>query len=454
MERKKRQNTVLEVCSEEVQQSTKRGISRRQFVQTSVGAVAAGALLGKRAFAANRPLKIGYVSPETGELAPFGAADEFVLDLIRKEFQGGIMAGGATRSVEILVRDSQSSNNRCAQVAADLIKSDGVDLMVTGGTPGTVVPVADQCEVNGVPCVSTDDPWQQFFFGRGGNPTKGFNWTYHFFWGTEVLAPTMCDVFDHVPTNKIVGVLWPNDIEGITFANPKTGCPPIFEARGYKVIDPGRFPLDSTDFSAQISVFKSAHAEIVYGDLHLPTFSTFWGQAAQQGYKPKVCTIPEAFEFPSAINSLGPQGKYLTREIWWSPAYPFKSSLTGQSARQYCDQYEEVTKKQWTEALGVRHALFEVAADVFKRAQNPYSAESVIDAVRTTRLNTIVGPVQWVGTPLSQWTHIPVKNVCTTPVMVGGQWIPGKKWMYDLVVVDNRSYPLVPVQAKEMPLPA
>ena len=109
------------MCPEEIQQSAKRSISRRQFVQTSAGVVAAGALLGKRAFAAPGPLKIGYVSPETGALAPFGEADAFVIDQIRKKFQGGIPAGGATRPVEILVRDSQSSPNRAAEVAAQLI---------------------------------------------------------------------------------------------------------------------------------------------------------------------------------------------------------------------------------------------------------------------------------------------------------------------------------------------
>ena len=162
-------------------------------MQTSAGAVAAGALLGKRAFAAPRPLKIGYVSPETGVLAPFGEADAFVVDEIRKKVQGGIMSGGATRPVEILVRDCQSSPNRAAEVAAELIKSDKVDLMLVAGTAETVNPVADQCEINQMPCVSTDAPWQTCFFGRGGNPAKGFDWTYHFFWGAEVVAQIMAD---------------------------------------------------------------------------------------------------------------------------------------------------------------------------------------------------------------------------------------------------------------------
>jgi branched-chain amino acid transport system substrate-binding protein len=453
MERTKHQNAVVDACLEEAQQSAKRGISRRQFVQTSAGAIAAGALLGKRAFAANRPLKVGYVSPETGPVAPFGEADAFVIDTIRKKAQGGIMAGGATRPIEILVRDCQSNSNRASEVTASLIKSDKVDLMLAAGTPEIVNPVADQCEVNQVPCVSTDAPWQVYFFGRGGNPAKGFDWTYHFFWGTDLVGEVTCDMFDHLPTNKVVACLWPNDVEGIANADPVHGQPPVLEARGYKVIDPGRFQLDINDFSAQISEFKRANAEILYAVTSLPSFSTFWSQAAQQGFKPKIATIGKATLFPSAVEALGPRGKYTTIVVWWTPAHPFKSSLTGQSTAQLCDAYEAATKRQWMQLLGFRHALFEVALNVLNRAQNPESAASVIEAVRTTKLDTIVGPIQWQGSAPNQWTQLPVKNVCTTP-QVGGQWVPGKKWMYDLVIVDNKRYPPIPVQREMVPLPA
>jgi branched-chain amino acid transport system substrate-binding protein len=452
MEPKKCQNTVLDRCSEEVQQSARRGISRRKFVQTSAGVVAAGALLGKRAFAAPRPLKIGYVTPKTGEFAPFAESDEFVVDGIRKLVQGGIQSGGTTRQVEIVVKDSQSSPNRCAQVAAELIKTEKVDLVVSAGTADTTNPVGDQCEINQQPCVSTDAPWQAYYFGRGATPDKGFEWTYHFFWGVEVFLPCMADLLTTLPTNSVVGLLLGDDIEGNMFSDKVHGCPPVFEARGLKVFDPGRFQLNTTDFSAVISAFKKANAETMFVNLPIPVFSNFWGQAAQQGYNPKVGCIGKALGFPAGINALGPRGKNLTCEIWWSPAYPFKSSLTGQSARQLCDAFEEVTQKQWPTALGFRYALFEVAIDVFKRAQNPESNASVIEAVRATKLNTIVGPIQWQGPPPNQWTTIPVKNVVTTPV-VSGQWVPGKKWMYDLVVVDNRRYPLIPVQRKMVPLP-
>jgi len=431
----------------------KKHLSRRQFVQSSAGVVAAGALLGKRAFAAPKPIKIGYVSPETGALAPFGQADSFVIDEVRKKFQGGIMSGGVTRPVEVLMRDSQSSPNRCAEVAASLIKADKIDLMLVASSPDTVNPVSDQCEINQVPCVSTDAPWQPYFFGRGGNPAKGFDWTYHFFWGIELISQIMADIMLGVPTNKTVGLLLGDDLEGNFFADKQKGFPPIWEKRGLTIFDPGRFQITNNDFSAQIAAFKKANAEVLYGNMPVPVFSNFWTQAHQQGYRPKIATIGKALLFPSGIDSLGPLGKDLTCEIWWSPAYPFKSSLTAQSAKQLCEKYEEVTKKQWTQALGFRHALFEVAADVFKRAQNPESAASVIEAVRTTRINSIVGPLQWQGNPPNEWVQIPIKNVCTTPA-VSGQWVPGKKWMYDIVVTDNRRYPPIPVERKMVPLPA
>ena len=451
MKRKQRQNTVLEACSEEVQQSSKRGISRRQFVQASAGVVAAGALLGKRAFAAPKPLKIGYVSPETGDFAPFGESDAFVVGEIRKLVQGGIQSGGTTRQVELLVRDSQSSPNRAAEVAAQLIKSDNIDLMVSAGTPETVNPVTDQCEINQCPSVSTDDPWQSFFFGRGGKPDKGFDWTYHFFWGGEAIRQTFGEIVTLVPSNKVLGILCGNDPDGILWSGPN-GAPPAFKEEGFTIVDPGRFLTNTTDFSAEISEYKKANAEVVFGNLPFPIFATFWSQAAQQGFRPKIAAISKGLLMPSAIDSLGPRGKYLSTEVWWTNHHPFKSSLTGQSAQQLCDQFEAATKKQWMQALGFRHALYEVALDVFKRAQNPDSSASVIDAVRKTRLNTIVGPVQWLGAPPNQWLKIPVKNVCTTP-LVGGQWVPGKKWPYDLVVTANDAYPPIAVDRKMMPLP-
>ncbi len=125
--------------------------------------------------------------------------------------------------------------------------------------------------------------------------------------------------------------------------------------------------------------------------------------------------------------------------MWWSPSHPFKSSLTGQSAAQLAEAYEAATKKQWTQPIGFVHALFEVAADTLKRTKDVSKKASIRDALAATNLETIVGTVAW--------GKGPVKNVAKTP-LVGGQWVKGKKFKYDLVIVNNETAPKIPTTAK------
>lgn len=161
--------------------------NRRQFTQAAAALAATGA--APRVFAADT-LKIGYVSPQTGPLAPFGEADKWVIEQMKAAFKDGLSVGGRTYAVQIVLKDSQSNPNRAGEVANDLILKDKVALVLTAGTPETANPVSDACELNEVPCISSVVPWQPWFFGRKGDPVKGFNWTYHLFWGWRTSSPT------------------------------------------------------------------------------------------------------------------------------------------------------------------------------------------------------------------------------------------------------------------------
>jgi len=122
-------------------------ISRRKFIAGSAALIAAPAILcSTRAYAANPTIKIGHVSPRTGPLAGFAEADDFVLEGIAKQFAAGLPNNGKTWTVEIISKDSQSNPNRAAEVAADLILRDEVDIIVAASTPDTVNPVSDQAE--------------------------------------------------------------------------------------------------------------------------------------------------------------------------------------------------------------------------------------------------------------------------------------------------------------------
>src|ERR671937_537605 len=118
-------------------------VSRRRFLR---GAAATGAVVSlanlsvKPARAAEREIRLGYVSPRTGPLAGFGEADEFIISGLEKLFKEGVAIGGKRHPIKLLVKDSQSSPNRAAEAASDLILSGMVDLMLVEPTPETTNP--------------------------------------------------------------------------------------------------------------------------------------------------------------------------------------------------------------------------------------------------------------------------------------------------------------------------
>jgi branched-chain amino acid transport system substrate-binding protein len=412
--------------------------SKRRTVLKTLGA--AGLTLGVgstgQSLAQNGArIRIGYVSPQTGPLAAFGEADKFVIGQMQQFFKGGLVLAGKSYAVEIIVKDSQSNPNKAGESAADLILKDHVDLILVASTPETTNPVSDQCELNEVPCISTVAPWQPWFFTRGGKPEVGFNWTYHFFWGLEDVIAVFTNLWKPAGTNKAVGGLFPNDGDGNAWGDAKLGFPGPLAKDGFTLTDPGRYQNLTSDFSAQIAAFKKANVEIVTGVMIPPDFKTFWTQAQQQGFKPKIVSVGKALLFPSALEAVGDSGAGLSTEVWWTPSHPFKSSLTGASPQSYAEQFEKDTGKQWTQPLGFAHALFEVAVDTLKRTKDVTKKGAIRDALAATNLNTIVGPVAW--------GKGPVKNVAKTP-LVGGQWVKGKKYKYDLVIVNNQTAPSIP----------
>ena len=386
-------------------------------------------------------LKLGYVTPRTGNLAPFGEADTFVVQAVREWFAAHpLRVGGADVQVEIVVKDAQSDSKRAGTVTSDLILSDKVDMVLVSSTPDITNPVADQCEANGVPCISTVAPWQPWFMGRGGKPgATTFKWTYHFFWGLEDVEAVYQDMWSKVSTNKQAAGLFPNDADGNAWGDKANGFPPAVAKQGFSILDPGRYATGTQDFSAQIARFKASDTQILLGVMIPPDFTNFWKQAAQQGYRPKLVTMAKALLFPSAIEALGDLGNNLGTEVWWSPAHPYVSSLTGQTAQQLADAYTAGTGKQWTQPIGFVHALFEVAARAVATAGSTTDRTGIANALKAMKVSTVVGPLDW--------TTGPVPNVAKTP-LVGGQWRKGNGHPYDLVVVSNSLAPQIPTGGK------
>jgi branched-chain amino acid transport system substrate-binding protein len=414
------------------QSITRRALLRKLgtgAVALSAGSLAAACGLGSvKGTTTNNTKKIviGYVSPQTGEAAGFAAGDNYVINQIRSAaaVKNGFKAGGKTYDVEVVIKDSQSNPNRASQVAQELVNS-GVDIVLAASTPEVTNPVSDICEAGGVPCVSTIVPWEAWYFGRGAKPGSAFNFTTMFFFGLHEFAGCFIPMWDRMSTNKIVAEMYPNDADGGAF---RGNFPGLISKAGYTSLDGGAYADGTTDYSAMIGKFKAGNAQL-YSNVPLPPdFNTFWKQAAQQGFKPKLATVAKVLLFPADVTALDTLVNNIATDCWWSPFHPYKSSLTGETAKELADGFEKATGQQWLQSLGSVHSLFEVAQKALTAVDDPHDRKAVAAQLKTLKYTGISGPLDWTAGPMP---GVAIQQP------VGVQWKKGTKYPWSMYVVDN-----------------
>ena len=390
-------------------------------------------------------IKVGFVSPRSGALGGFGEPDPFALGLARKALAKGLKVGGKTYSVVIVDKDTQSDPARAGQLAKSLINSTKIDVMLSTSTPETNNPVADACEAAGVPCLSTVQPWEAWYFGRGAKPggKNPFKWTYHYSFGTQQFADAYLAMWRLVPTNKKVGVMYPNDADGNAV---RASLAPLLQKGGYTIVDPGPYQDGTTDYSAQIAKFKSENCQIFNTFPIPPDFTTFWNQAAQQGYTQmvKIAQIAKTGLFPSQVEASGALGYNLASGVYWHPSFPYSSKLAKMTSKQLAAAYTKATKKQWNQQLGATMSLLDLGIDALVASHNPKSKKAVAAAIGKLDVITTVGRVNFLKGP--------VPHVATTPI-IGCQWIKATAGPYKLdnVIVSNADDRKVPIGAKLKP---
>jgi branched-chain amino acid transport system substrate-binding protein len=304
--------------------------------------------------------------------------------------------------------------------------------------------VVDQCEANGVPCVSTDCPWQTYI---GNNFTTGYKWSYHIFFGGEDTVAAVTQVCDKLDTTKVIGLVMPNDSDGNYYREQDMRN---FPKAGYKMVDGGAYQDGTEDYSNMINTFKTQGVEIMVSVMIPPDFTNFWKQAIQQSWIPRMVYAGKSGLFPQSVNALGPIANGVMSDLWWHPLFPFKSSLTGETCTQLADDFEKKTSQQWTQPL-LHYVLGEMALWTLKNAKDPTSKDSIIEAMAVMKLDTVMGPIDFsaplvtpTGTGNSDFPSGPghvIKNVYDSGVAVGQWLMQGGKWKFDLVPVGNGANP-------------
>ena len=392
-------------------------------------------------------INIGYIAPFTGAVSGFASGDKFVIDTIRATpaYAKGFKVGGKKYDVNIIVTDSRSDPNRASQIARRLILNNNVDLLLASDTPETVNPVAVVAQTEGVPCVGTNDPWESWYSGLGGNPanpTTKFQYATLFFFGLRQLIGCFIPMWKRLPSgSNAVALQYPNDADGNAF---RAVLPPVITAAGFRPVDGCAYTDGTTDYTAMITRFKSSDCQYISNCPLPPDFNIFWKQASQQGWKPKLATVAKVLLFPADTVPLGPLVNNIATDSWWGPYMPNSSSLVSNlSANDLTNNFQAQTGREWVQSIGGTYSLFEIAHQAFTNVSDPHDHLEVAEALHKVNYHGMSGHLDFANGP--------APGVVATPV-VGVQWKESSgKFPFEMRVVDNTLNPAVKVSADLKP---
>jgi branched-chain amino acid transport system substrate-binding protein len=436
------------------------GVSRRNVlggIGAGAAAVGGGGLLAacssgikgaSSGGGSTKSITIGWIHPLTGDLAGFGAADNWVISKIKQTtpYKNGFKIGGKTYPVTIKSYDSQSSVSRAGDLARTAILTDGVDMLFGSSTPETVNAVASQAESLGTPLVCSNIPWESWYINLGGNPAKPTlkpKYVIMYFLGAEHLVKAFIPMWDRIHaqlhTDKVVAAAFPNDSDGNAF---RAVFPPIAEAAGYKFVLSSAYPDGTTNYSSMISQFKSAKADFFTNVPLPPDFATMWKQSIQQGFRPKLATVAKVLLFPTDAYAMGSSVYNVATDTWWVPTLPWKSSFTGEGCQTMANEFESATGAQWNANIS-NYSLFEVAHAALTSVSDPHDKTEVADAIHKVNIQALAGPLNFASGG-------PAPGVAITPP-AGVQWQKGTKYPLEMQVVDNTLLPQAKITADLKP---
>lgn len=376
-------------------------------------------------------IKIGYVNPTTGALAGNGEGCDWVVKQIESyvnDTMGGLDVDGAKKNIKVIVYDSTSSQETCAEMADKLCVEDNVDILVAIQTPETVIPVEAKAEQHEVPCVGIQAPVDPCAMA-----SDDHQWTVHAFW-------TINDVYEqHKALWTAAGFAPGSGAKiGLAFANDSDGTAwhDIFIKKlaedGYTVVDPGQYPSGTNDFSNVVKKFSDEKIDILAGTNIPPDFSNLFTQMIAAGIKVDCITMGKCCLLPGDVAALGDNVQGIMSEVWWAPNYPYTSGLTGVTCQELGDAYKKDNGGVMPQPAGYAYAGLELAVEAFQKAGTTDKAK-VMEALRAMDTETIVGPIKYSDEMNGlQFGHT---------VLAGGQWQKNAEGVWELVVIDASVYP-------------
>jgi len=349
-------------------------------------------------------VRLGAILSLTGAYGSFGQGVAFghrqaIADI---NAAGGINVNGTKLQISYTAYDDASEPSQAALLASQAILTDKVDLLVDGVcTSVTTNPISSTADRYGVPWIG-GSPWESWW---SGGPYK-YAWSILFRIATEppnypsgyTIADNYVGLTNQVKgqTNGNVAVLATNDADGAGWYDVFPG---VLKSAGYSSVSPQEVTVGTTDYSDIINSWKGEPCDILWGNLPAPDFGTFWSQAADLGYRPKLVLIGRAPLFYEDVNgwrgSVSNLPLGVGTEVWWDPSWG-GGGAGGTTSQSLASAWTTSTNTPLNRAIGFGYAAVQIAADAITRA-GTLDKDDVNTAIGLTSGLFMTGPVKFIA---------------------------------------------------------
>ncbi len=175
------------------------------------------------------------------------------------------------------------------------------------------------------------------------------------------------------------------------------------QARNFQLVADEQYAPGSTDYTQMITKARDGGAEVVLTLPSPPDGIAIVKQMKELGLNPKLSFFVRAADGLSWGTNLGKDGDYVILSPGWNPAvkYPGVAQMLQAHQQKYGKSAEATT--------GPAYAIMQILADALGRASR-YDRDALRDAIATTDMVTVMGPVKFnpdgtgqVVTILNQW---------------------------------------------------
>jgi len=289
---------------------------------------------GQEEAAAEKVVKIGCSVSMSGKMAPEGTNVKRGVELWEEyvNSKGGIKVGGDMYKVEVVYYDDKSDAGTGTKLTEKLITEDKVDFLFGPFSSGITFATTAIGEKYGVITVAPE-----------ANATKIYERGYKYVFSILPPAPALTQpIFDMIgnldldPKPKTVAIIVSNDLFPLSCAE---GALEMCDKLGLEVVLYEKYPADTTDVSALLSLVKDKNPDIFLTSGYTKDALMVMRQAREINLNVKMFATSVGVMLPEFIPSLGADANYVIEGEWWLPTGSDKGPVFG-STSEYVKMYE------------------------------------------------------------------------------------------------------------------